>query len=346
MKITAISFILICTLLWGCASTPPATENSSPPKRSKTYTTSFPNRDVSSQLKRIQNSIKRISATGIYITYFFEDRLLTKKELDTYDIEEIATRRLTSNESTAGTAVSIFANDRYIGLLTNAHVVDFPDTLISYIENEDVKPETFVKSVKIKKNQNNLIYDLPYVGSFDIVGFDIRADLALLRVSLNDFPDLDAPRLPIAIGDPADLGWGSFVYIMGYPKGYPMITRGIVSDPQRNDNDDFLTDALFNPGISGGLIIASRDSFRSFEWIGMTNTASADIEKRLVPDPAKASSYQTFDPYLDSPYVEIKTQLSYGITQSIPMKKIISFLKEHQRELRRMGFRLNRFELP
>lgn len=341
-NITNISLILICTLIWGCASNTPATRNTSPQK-SQTYTTSFPTRDVSKQLKRVQQSIKRISATGIYITYFIENLLLTKADLETNDITEIANRKFTSNESTAGTAISVFANNRQIGLLTNAHVVDFPDTLISYIDRKGVKPHTFIKSVKIRQSQNNLIYDLPNIGRFDIMGFDMRADLALLKVNKSDFPDLEAPPLPIAIGDPGDLELGSFVYIMGYPKGYPMITRGIVSDPRRNDNDDFLTDALFNPGISGGLIMATRDNFHSFEWVGMTNTASADLERRLVPDPSKASRYQSFDPYLDSIYVEVKIRLTYGITQSIPIKRIVAFLEEHEKQLRRMGFRLNRF---
>lgn len=345
IRLNNILIILLCSLVWGCASNAPVSNNEST-KDSKTYTTSFPTRDASDQLKNIRKSVIRISSTGIYVTYFFEDRLLTNKDLNTVDVKDIATRRITSNESTAGTAISIFNNSHTIGLLTNAHVVDFPDTLISYVDKEGVQPNTFIKSLKIKRNQTNLIYDLPNVGSFEIIGADKTSDLALLKVSKNRFEELDAPILPISIGNPADLEWGSFVYIIGYPKGYPMITRGIVSDPKRNEYDDFLTDALFNPGISGGMIMASRNNFRSFEWIGMTNTASADLKRSLVPDPTKTSKYDNFDLYTDSVFVETQTQLVYGITQSIPIKRIISFLEEHEKEIRKMGFRLNRFRLP
>lgn len=342
-KASIISIILIFALLGSCAPktmvTTPSTE------KAKTYTTSFPTRDVSRELKNIQKSVKRISATGIYATYYIDDRLITREGLKAFDLQNIASRKVSSNESTAGTAISIFENQRQVALLTNAHVVNFPDTLISYIERKDVPPNTFVKSIKIKQSQNNIIYDLPNIGRFDIIGLDEEDDLSLLKVSRNNFPKLEAPLLPVTIGNPADLEWGSFVYIIGYPKGYPMITRGIVSDPRRNSDDDFLTDALFNPGISGGLMIATRDNFNTFEWVGMTNTASADLQKVLVPNPIKASEYQTFDPYLDSAFVEVKTQLTYGITQSIPMKKIIAFLQDHERALRRLGFHLNRFRI-
>lgn len=345
IRLNYISIILLCSLGWGCASNTPARNDLSFENR-KTYTTSFPTRDVADQLKNIRKSVIRISSTGIYVTYFFEDRLLTDKDLKAVDVKDIASRRITSNESTAGTAISIFNNTQTIGLLTNAHVVDFPDTLISYVDQKGVPANTFIKSLKIKRNQTNLIYDLPNVGSFEVVGADKIVDLALLKVSKNKFKELEAPTLPISIGDPADLDWGSFVYIIGYPKGYPMITRGIVSDPRRNENDDFLTDALFNPGISGGMIMATRNNFRSFEWVGMTNTASADLKRSLVPDPTKSNEYGSFEVYTDSVFVETQTQLVYGITQSIPIKRIIAFLEANENEIRKMGFRLNRFNIP
>lgn len=341
--------ILILFFLAGwamsCATNPPSAERRST-EVSETYITSFPTRDVSRELSSVQNSIKRISSTGIYVTYYIEDRLITEEELKVLDIQEISTRTLTSNESTAGTAISIFQNNRRAALLTNAHVIDFPDTLLSYIEAENVPPQTYVNAVKIKQAQSNLIFDLPNIGQFEINDYDDRDDLALISVNRTEFPDISASPLSISVGDPADLQWGSFLYILGYPKGYPMITRGIVSDPRRNDYDDFLTDALFNPGISGGLIMATRDNFNSFEWIGMTNTASAEIEKRLVPDPSKVSQYQALDAYLDTAYVGVRTQINYGITQSIPMKKIVAFLEDNEELLRSMGFRIGRYRIP
>lgn len=337
----SISLILSLAgfLFWGCATTG-SLEQRGTPSNSSGYTTSFPTRDVSEQIKSIRESVIRISSTGIYRTYILGNKMLTRSDLKGIDIEEVAIRNITSNESTAGTAISLFSDDRNVVLITNAHVVNFPDTLFAYIDQEGVPKKTYIHSIKIKKSQNNLIYDLPNVGKFDILDMNQDSDLALLRVDKDNFPNLRAPGLGIRRGDPADLEWGSFVYIIGYPKGYPMITRGIVSSPKRNEYDDFLMDALFNPGISGGLIMATRNDFRSFEWVGMTNTASADLSKLLVPDPLKSSEYQNFDIYRDSIYVETKTSLTYGITQSIPMKRIIEFLENNERTLQRLGVRV------
>lgn len=337
----SISLILALAgfFLWSCGSTE-TVERKESTKVSSTYTTSFPTRDASDQISSIRESVIRISSTGIYRTYILEDKMLTRNDLNGINIQDMATRNITSNESTAGTAISLYSDDRNVVLITNAHVVNYPDTLVAYVDREGIPKKTYIHSVKIKKKQNNLIYDLPNVGKFDILDVDENSDLALLKVNKSNFPNLRAPGLQIRKGDPADLEWGSFVYIIGYPKGYPMITRGIVSSPERNEYDDFLTDALFNPGISGGLIMATRTDFRTFEWVGMTNTASADLSKLLVPDPLKSSEYQNFDIYRDSIYVETKTSLTYGITQSIPMKRIMEFLESNERTLQRLGIRL------
>ena len=159
IRIGLISLILILSgsLLWSCASTVPS-ERPERSKESNNYTTSFPTRDVSKQLRSVKESVVRISSTGIYRNYIIEDRLLTKSDLKKVDIEEIASRSITSNESTAGTAISLYSDKRNATLITNAHVVNYPDTLISYIDREGVSPQTFIHSVKIKKNQNNLIF--------------------------------------------------------------------------------------------------------------------------------------------------------------------------------------------
>ena len=344
--IIAFSFLLLL-LAGACASYSPSTSTESGSQTdarsspTDTYTTAFPTQDVSKDLQRIQESVKRISSTAIYVTYYFEDRLVRPSEVQRSDPDAISSSKMTNTESTAGTAVSVYSNTLRIALLTNAHVVTFPDTIITYIDREGIPPDTYVGSIKIKKSQNYLIYDLPNVGSFDVIASDAIADLALLRVSQNNFPELSAPSLPLRAGNAKDLRAGSFVYIMGYPKGYSMITRGIVSEANRNEEGDFLTDALFNRGISGGLMLASRDNFSTLEWVGMTNSAVGQSSHYLVPDPVKANEYRSFEAYTDSIYVEEKVQITYGITQAIPINRIRTFLRDHGDKLRRMGFSPN-----
>lgn len=328
-------------LLSGCSSLKQTAVEGPIQRESTYYTSAYPFRDISARLEAIQHSVKRISSTAIYQTYYFNDQLVTEEQLRSGDLEDLASHSMARNESTAGTAFAIARNNRSVALLTCAHVIDFPDTLISYVEHEDVPEREFVQSVTIRRSQTNLLHDLPNIGAFNILAQNNRDDLALIEVNLSEFENMQVPPLPVRIGDPKRLRLGSYIVIMGYPKGYPMVTRGIVSDPNRSRDGDFLTDALFNQGISGGLILASKDNYASFEWIGMANTASAIKEANLVPDPTKEGEYESFDLYTDSIFVQTRPRITYGITQAIPAARIIRFLEEHESKLSRLGLRLD-----
>lgn len=336
-------FVLIVLLYSGCAASSTSFNGrNTKPKVSSSYTSSFPPRDVSDKIESIFSSVKRISSSSTYSTYYFDGQLLTFDQIRKGDLKELATRELTKNESVAGTAISIAGYRQNTALLTCAHVVNFPDTLIEYIKREDLPLDTYVNSIAIKLFQRNFLYDLPNVAEFDIMDLDERDDLALIVLSGNSDARINVPPLSIQWGDSKKLTWGSFVYIAGYPKGFPMVVRGIVSDPNRSDEGDFLTDALFNPGISGGIVLASRNNFSSFEWVGMANAASATNSMVLVPDPSKSGYYKTLDPYPGTAFIEKRSELSYGITQAIPTGKIISFLKRNRRMLRYLGLNVDR----
>jgi len=329
-------------LLWaGCGSTGESVgseSRSQPVRTTSNYTSVYPDREISGNIKSLFRSVKRISATSNYRSYYFGDQLVTLEELRNSNLRERASRIVTRSESVAGTAISIAQHSLSTALLTCAHVVSFPDTLVEYVSGEDLPEKTYVSSIAVKRSQRNLLFDLPHVEQFEIVDTDPVADLALLRYSRKQNRDLEAPPLPIKMGDSRKLGWGSIIYIAGYPKGFPMIVRGMVSDPNRNAAGDFLTDALFNPGISGGIIVASRNGFRSFEWVGIANTASANHELMLVPDPSiPPTSYNMLDSYPGIPFIDRKTIISYGITQSIPTSRIVNFLNRNRRMLSSMG---------
>ncbi len=84
-----------------------------------------------------------------------------------------------------------------------------------------------------------------------VVGSDERTDVALLKVSGNNFPALP-------LGDSEDLKVGAPVLAIGSPFGYDLsVTSGIVSAKSRNmrneSNVPFIqTDVALNPGNSGG----------------------------------------------------------------------------------------------
>jgi|AntRauTorckE6833_2_1112554.scaffolds.fasta_scaffold31985_2 hypothetical protein len=302
------------------------------------YTSSFPTRDVSTQLTSIQRSVLRITSTTIYTTYFFDDVDLTLEEIQKADLQEVASKKSTLDQSKAGTAVSILQNNRHIALLTAEHVLFSPDTLISYKQGKNVPQNKFLQSVGIKIKQRNYLHTYHNLLPLYVLAADKDEDLALIRVSVDNVENLiDAPPIALKTGVARNLKVGSFLYVLGYPLGTPMVTRGIVSAPNYDNQGNFLTDALFNHGISGGLIVASRDNFNSFEWVGMSVQASASEQYYLVPDPAKQQAYQNFEVYTDTAFISKRNLINYGVTQATPIEKILRFLYKNEDKLKKFG---------
>ncbi|MDX1637778.1 MAG: serine protease [Balneolaceae bacterium] len=293
------------------------------------YTSAFPYRDISDQLNSVYRSVKRITITGVYRIYYFENQPVTLQQVRGGNLKKLASRSITKDQSVAGTAISIAQDRRVTTLLTCAHIVQFPDTVIEYVSSNTEPQSEWIQTVAIKHDQRNLINDDRYLAPFEIKSVNSADDLALIQVPMDYEPRIDLQPLSIPLGNSRDLKWGSFVLVGGYPKGSAVITRGIVSSPNRTERGDFLTDALFNPGMSGGIILASRDRFTSFEWVGIANTASAEQEYLLVPDPGDQPSEKLLEPYGGYPYVEKKTRVAYGITQAVPTADIIDFLNEN-----------------
>jgi len=113
-------------------------------------------------------------------------------------------------------------------VVTNNHVIDGADEIIV----------NFHDGSKLKVDK--------------VLGRDLKADLALLKVSPK------TPLVEVGFGSSADLKVGDWVMAIGNPFGLGgTVTVGIISAKQRDINagpyDDFLqTDAAINKGNSGG----------------------------------------------------------------------------------------------
>lgn len=306
------------------------------------YTSAWPYTDISDALARIQRSVKRITTTGIYRTFYFDEPQYTEEDLrNRAGLEEIASSTNSQTESTAGTAIVIASHRYSVALLSAEHVVSMPDTIINYMEGDDIPEDTYVESITILQNSSHLLYDLPELGPLTVLATDPSKDLALLEVSLEDFDDWNPPVLDIPKGDPRDLRWGSVAFVFGYPNGYPMITRGIVSDPDRDRNASFMLDALFNKGISGGLIVASRGEYPNFEWVGMAYSSAAERDRYIVPDPQKEHRYDRMELYDGQLFIEEKSFIKYGITRAISMVSIREFVEDNGQIMIQRGFNPN-----
>jgi hypothetical protein len=313
------------------------------------YQTGYPVHDMSRELERIFRSVKRINVTGHYDTYIFSpESKITEGDIHDPALYRRAIDRISFTNSKAGTAIIVAGTPIQTALVTNNHVTDFPDTIVAYFKDHHTgpgrSPSPYIEQISIKAYQINLIYDMPEFGPFEILARDKGNDIALIGVNHrpNQIP-VSPPTLRVNAGDPTKLSWGSFVYILGYPKGYKMVTRSIVSDPNRDRRASFMLDALFNEGISGGLILAVRGETGELEWIGIARGGSASTEMIITPPDVDPDDFDFLRPYEGELYITPVQRIEYGITLSVSMKVIQEFFRENERQLRSKGYSFSRF---
>jgi hypothetical protein len=307
------------------------------------YDTEFPYRGCSKQLEEISESVKMLSTIAYYRTYAIPE----SDHIRLRDVtrELLAARAASSvfvNRSMSGTATILSYQNRCVVLLTCAHVVSFADTLISYYFGADRRPTSFIRSIAVKERQMNYVGLLPEGGELEILAIDETADIALLgkRFETDPQPPLAVLRYPF--GRAKELEWGSFVYLFGYPSGFRIVTKGIVSNPNRDKRGSFLVDAVFGGGFSGGIALAVRDGVPNFELVGMVKMVSAHSSFVLTPPPESSMiEYDTSTPYTGDIYVDKHTDIDYGVTQATPVERILEFFEEHRSEVQAKGYSLN-----
>ncbi len=309
------------------------------------YDTAFPQIEAAAQFEAILSSIRMINSVAYYRHVLF-DRESGIRHTDFNDkkLEKRASSVEYFQDTSAGTATVIHFQSGKIALITSAHVVHFPDTLVYYYDGDEREgTDRLVQSIAVKENQQNYIPDIPGVTELDILALDLKVDVAIVGQ--------DVPLLPLGsvrvfdypLGQAKDLEWGSFVYVAGFPAGTKMITRGLVSKPFRSRHD-FVIDAPFNRGFSGGLVLAVRDGVPNFEWIGLATASASTSEYRLRP--AQNIPPDDVDPrvpYEGDLFLEHHSSLRYGITLCIPINTIRAFIDEHAAQLARQGYRLRAF---
>lgn len=149
----------------------------------------------------------------------------------------------TTQVSSEGSGV-VFSKDGYI--ITNYHVIE--STLTSTGEAS--------KSA----NLNIYLYSDPNTAIHGtVIGYDISADLAVLKIDRNDLT-------PVELGDSDKLQVGDIAIALGNPGGLQFlgsVSQGIVSGLNRTIQSDsayeslslIQTDAAINPGNSGGALV-------------------------------------------------------------------------------------------
>ena len=141
----------------------------------------------------------------------------------------------TSEETGEGSGV-IYTADGYI--ITNYHVIE------GAASSRSSKIEVFLDSTLSKSYQAQ------------IIGYNIAADLAVIKINVNNLP-------AVKVGNSDSLKVGQYVVTIGAPGGLEFmgsVTYGIISGLNRSVSSSsgiglIQTDAAINPGNSGGALL-------------------------------------------------------------------------------------------
>ncbi len=339
-----ILFILLLIVFIGISCSRKIFRDVYPALNDGRYDSEFPYRNSSEQLDHIARSTVRIYCLADYKTYLLKaDSKCEPEMLDQENLLTYTEKTSKTNEAASGTATIIYLENKRIALLSCAHIFNFPDTIFTYFDDNDPYTKDYLQGVSIKTNQRNFFRGYPEGNGLKILASDRDLDIAILgRITESNSEEL--LPFPYPLGNSDELEWGSFVYVMGFPLGYQMITRGIVSKPITFSDDAFLIDAIFNEGFSGSVVLAIRDGVPNFEMVGLGKAASVSYDNILVP--AKQNQEMIYNPnvpYEGDVFVSQKKEKNYGITYAISTKSIRKFYKDHKDELDRNGYYLDKF---
>ncbi len=299
------------------------------------YDSEFPYKNSSNQLEEISKSVRMLNVMAFYQGFMFDKNYNLKRSNLSGDVlEDAASKYFNFHKTSSGTATIIYNSLGKIVLLTCAHIIDYPDTIITYYLNEDGTKSDVIESISFKADQNNYIPELPANEELEIVTSDNKLDVAILSASIKQPEIKNFPVMNYPIGYARELEWGSFVYAFGYPLGQRMVTKGIVSNPDFDGRGGFLIDAVFNKGFSGGIVLAIRDGVPNFELVGLVKSVPAEIEYVLQPsDKNVQKGINPIIPYEGDIYVEMKKSLRQGVTKVVPIESIVEYLKRNQKIL-------------
>lgn len=335
------SLLGIMVILCGCAGR--IYDIAYPTLNDGQYDSEFPYKECSKQLEEMFRSVFRVSHMAYYETFVFsENHPVTYSQIKREIPSDRAVRKRVDNRGSAGTAILIFQSLDKLAFLTCAHVVDKPDTLITLLHEGEVTEESLVQSVSIKTREVIFVPAAFDIGELSVLAADHEQDIAILGADEMDSV-LKPPAFGYPMGRSAELEWGDFVYVLGYPIGHQMVTRGIVSQPSMIQKKGcFLIDVNFNKGFSGGLVIAVRDGVPNFELVGMAKSVSAGIEYVLRPEKEVGEYlYDATIPYQGDVFVNRKTEINYGVTHVICVEAIKEFIEAHRESLRNQGYSLD-----
>ena len=335
--------LLVLTIIVSCFTREVSVEKSDIVQDNK-YDSEYPSIPVGNEIEKIIATVKLVSSLSFYKQYYFtsEQKItLDKLERGLKDNEKSA---IIVEQPASGTATIIHSDINQVALLTCAHTISSPDTIIYYFLREDGKPSPIIESVGVKVRQSLNVIGLPRGEKITILASDSELDLAILGKRLSVNTPIAPKAFSYPIGSAKELQWGTFVYLIGFPHGKKMITNTIVSNPNPSKKNNFIINATMYKGVSGGIILALRDGVPNFELVGIANALSAQQYIKLIPAPLlNIDTINPTQPYNGEIFLDREIKIIDGITFAIPAETIKIFLDKSRKELAAKGYRIGKF---
>lgn len=294
------------------------------------------------QLDELSNSVKKLFCIVEYDIFHFKDAdAVTVEKLKTINLRRSAFARSTFNETVFGTATLVQNNRNGMLLLTCAHIVSNPDTIVTFYQNTANTQN--IESIAIKKTQMTFIRDNPGNNLVKTIVVDLNRDIAFLNERFTG-QTAHLPELDLPVGNADELRWSMPVYLMGFPGGQQLVTKSVVGNPNPSSSGDFVVDATFNPGGSGSLVLAMNQQTQGFELVGMVKATAATYTNILKPE--KESHQEIYNPnlpYSGEIYAQRVRDIYHGVTYAVSVNTIRDFYIENRRAITREGFNLDGF---
>jgi len=305
------------------------------------YDSEYPTLPTSRALTSISSSVYQISSLTFYRQFYFkQDQHITSEMISDPEnlLKSLAHSSQIIEKPTAGTGTVVSYSNKRVTILTCAHTISAPDTIIRFFMDPNGYKTSIIERIDIRLRQSLNVIGLPAGDELEILAIDQKSDLALLGKKLTPIPKIPPAVFQFPLGQSDDLEMGVFVYLIGFPHGKKMILSSIVSAPVGGRNN-FIVNATMHNGISGGMVLALRDGVPHFELVGIVNALSASHHVVLKPEPGiKVEDIIPSQPYGGNVYLDDQVKIIDGISFAIPAETIKSFLERQRNSLEQKGY--------
>lgn len=320
MKFVLIVFFLM-TFLASCKTV----KHRQPEFSSGQLESVFPDDQARQQFSAMSSSVIRLTSYVNYELSIFEvgSQVTLDMAEDTSVLAKIRAR-VNRNESFSGTAFIIAQDDSSMFLMTCAHTVSFPDTIISWDNKADADGDRFVLSIARKTSSLVQAAFPERAVKMKVVIIDESSDLALLQaenIAGNVNPLSAAHKLC------ADLQWGDKLWIAGFPTGRFMLTTGVAG--KSGSDGVFATDAPLSEGYSGSPVMVYDIEAKRFGLAGVARSVPAKALYVLKPEfEIHEMQYNPAIPYTGPVYAATDYRSVAGVSLVVSSEKVASLMQK------------------